>query len=152
MKFERGPDPAPVADSSLDVREIGEEHVDDFGQIAASAYGMTPEAAGFVRGLVERSGCYLYMTFDGDTPAGTGAMVIDGDRAWFEWGASDGDLRCYTVVDGDESQTHLKEDTEPVIEALSHARVEMLHGQAHSADIVGPELVAEKILAFRNET
>ena len=53
---------------------------------------------------------------------------------------------------GEESPAHLKEDTEPVIEALSDARIEMLHGQAHSADIVAPELVAEKILAFRNET
>ena len=89
MKFERGPDPAPAAESSLAVREIGEDHVDEFGRIAASAYGMTPEAAGLVRGLVNRSGFHLYMTFDGDTPAGTGAMVIDGECAWFEWAATD---------------------------------------------------------------
>ena len=89
MKFERGPNPAPAAESDLRVQEIGEEHVDDFGRIAASAYGMTPDAAALVRGLVGRSGFHLYMTFDGDTPAGTGAVIIDGDRAWFEWAATD---------------------------------------------------------------
>ena len=89
MKFERGPDPAPAVESSLEVREIDEEHVDEFGRIATSAYGMTPEAVGLVRGLIDRSGFHLYMTFDGDTPAGTGAMAIDGDSAWFEWAATD---------------------------------------------------------------
>jgi GNAT superfamily N-acetyltransferase len=89
MKFERGPDPAPRAESDLQVREIGEKHVDDFGRIAASAYGMTPEAAALVRGLIDRSGYHLYMTFDGDTPIGTGLLSIDGDRAWFEWAATD---------------------------------------------------------------
>ena len=93
MKFERGPDQAPTAESNLEVREIGAEHVDDFGRIATSAYGMTPEAAGLVRGLIDRPGVHLYMTFDGATPAGTGAMAIDGDRAWFEWAATDPEFR-----------------------------------------------------------
>ncbi len=93
IKFERGPDPAPTAESNLEVREIGEEYVDDFGAIAAAAYGMTPAAALVVRGLVDRPGFHLYMTFEGDTPAGTGAMAIDGDRAWFEWAATDPEFR-----------------------------------------------------------
>ena len=53
---------------------------------------------------------------------------------------------------GEESPDHLKEDTEPVIDALPDAEVEVLAGQAHSADIVAPELVAEKIFAFRDRT
>ena len=89
MKFERGAEPAPPPESDLEVREINQEHVEEFGRIAASAYGMTPEAAGVVRGLIDRPGFHLYMTFDGDSPTGTGAMAIDGDRAWFEWAATD---------------------------------------------------------------
>ena len=88
MKFARGPGPAPRAESSLEVREIGEDHIVPFGEIAASAYGMTPEAASVVRGLLDCSGVHLYMTFDGDQPAGTGALTIDGDRAWFDWAAT----------------------------------------------------------------
>ncbi len=89
MKFERGPDQAPTAESSLEVREIGEEHVDAFGRIAASGFGLTPAAAPLFRGLIDRSGFHLYMTFDGDTPAGTGLVYIDGECAWFDWAATD---------------------------------------------------------------
>lgn len=89
VKFERGPDPAPTAESSLEVREIGEEHVDEFGRIATSGFGLTPEAAPLFRGLVDRSGFHLYVTFDGDVPAGTGLLYVDGDRAWFDWAATD---------------------------------------------------------------
>lgn len=89
MKFERGPDPAPPSGSSLQVREIGEEHVDAFGRIAASGFGLTPEAAALFRGLLDRSDFHLYMTFDEDTPAGTGLVYIDGECAWFDWAATD---------------------------------------------------------------
>ena len=93
MKFERGPDPPPIAASSLEVREIDEEHIDSFGRIAASSYGMTSAAAQLVRGLLDCPGYHLYMNFDGDTPAGTGAMGIDGESAWFEWAATDPEFR-----------------------------------------------------------
>lgn len=93
MKFERGPDPAPTAESSLQVREIGEDHVDDFGRIAASAFGLTADAAPLFRGLIDRSGFRLYMTFAGETPAGTGLVYIDGDCAWLDWAATDPEFR-----------------------------------------------------------
>ncbi len=93
MKFERGPDPAPAAESDLEVREIGEEHVHEFGRIATNAYGLTPDAALSVRGLIDRPGFHLYMTFEGDTPVGTGAMIIDGECAWFELAATDPEFR-----------------------------------------------------------
>lgn len=89
VKFERGPDPAQAAESRLEVREIGEGHLEDFAQIATNAYGLTPEAALLVRGLIDRPGYHLYMTFDGGTPAGTGGMIIDGECAWFELAATD---------------------------------------------------------------
>lgn len=93
MKFERGPDPAPTSESTLEVREISEEHVDDFGRIAASGFGLTPDAASLFRGLIDRPGYHLYMTFDGETPAGTGLLYIDGDYAWFDWAATEPEFR-----------------------------------------------------------
>jgi GNAT superfamily N-acetyltransferase len=93
MKFERGPDLAPAAESSLEVREIGTDHIDEFGRIASSGFGLTPEAAPLFRGLVDRSDFRLYMTFADDTPAGTGLLYIDGDCAWFDWAATDPDYR-----------------------------------------------------------
>lgn len=93
MKFERGPDPAPTAESSLEVREIGAEHVDEFGRIAASGFGLTPAAAPLFRGLIDRPGFHLYMTFDDETPAGTGLVYIDGEHAWVDWAATDPEFR-----------------------------------------------------------
>lgn len=89
MKFERGPGPVPEADSTLEVREIGAEHAPAFGRIAAAAFDLSPGAAALFRGLVGRPGMHLYMSFDGDTPAGTGLLYIDGDHAWTDWGATD---------------------------------------------------------------
>ena len=93
MKFERGPEPAPTAESSLEVRVIDTEHVTEFGRIAASGFGLTPDAAGVFRGLIDRPGFRLYMTFDGETPAGTGLMYVDGDHAWLDWAATDPGFR-----------------------------------------------------------
>ena len=93
VKFERGPDPAPAAASNLEVWEIGTEHVDDFGRIAASGFGLTSEAAPLFRGLIDHPGVRMYMTFDGDTPAGTGLVYIDGEHAWFDWAATDPEFR-----------------------------------------------------------
>lgn len=89
MKFERGPEPAPTADSDLEVREIDEDHVDAFGRIAASGFGLTDAAAPLFRGLVDRPDFHLYMTFEGETPAGTGLLYVHGDRAWFDWASTD---------------------------------------------------------------
>ena len=93
MKFERGPDPVPMPESSLEVREIGTEHVADFGRIVASGFGLTPDAAGLFRGLIDHPGFRMYVTFDGDTPAGTGLMYVDGECAWLDWAATDSEFR-----------------------------------------------------------
>lgn len=89
MKFERGTEPPPEARSDLRVREIDAAHGEDFGRIAAPAFDLSPEAAALFPGLVGRPGFHLYLSFDGDTPAGTGLLYIEGETAWADWGATD---------------------------------------------------------------
>lgn len=89
MKFTRGAEPAPQAETELTVREIGAEHADAFGRIAAAAFDLSPDAAALFPGLAGRDGCHLYMAFDGEQPASTGMLYIDGLDAWFDWGATD---------------------------------------------------------------
>lgn len=89
MKFERGPEPPPQATSTLAVRAIGTQHARDFGRIAAAAFDLTPQSAALFPGLVDRPGYRLYMSFDGDEPAGTGLLYVDGGDAWLDWGATD---------------------------------------------------------------
>ncbi len=89
MKFERGTEVPPAARSDLSVREIDAPHAEAFGRIAAPAFDLAPAAAALLPGLAARPGFRLYMSFDGDTPAGTGLLLIRGKDAWFDWGATD---------------------------------------------------------------
>jgi hypothetical protein len=87
-KFRRGAEPAPDADSDLQVRKIGPEHAFDFGRIATAGFELDEAWIPVLAGLVGREHWHVYMSFDGDTPAGCGAMRIHGGLAWFDWAAT----------------------------------------------------------------
>jgi GNAT superfamily N-acetyltransferase len=87
-KFERGTDPAPEAKTDLKVREIGLEHAQDFGRIAAAGFELDDAWIPVLAELVGRNGWHVYMCFDGDQPAGCGAMRIHDGVAWLDWAAT----------------------------------------------------------------
>ncbi len=87
-KFVRGTEAPPEARSDLEVRPIGAEHAADFGRIATTAFGLSEEWAPVVAGLVGRPGWRIYLSFAGETPAGSGAMRIREGVAWFDWAAT----------------------------------------------------------------
>ncbi len=94
VKFLRNMDaPPPEARSSLDVREIGPEHAMDFARIAAFGFDMAEESEPMIAGLVGRPGWHLFMSFDGDRPAGTGALFVRDGMGWCDWGATHPDFR-----------------------------------------------------------
>lgn len=88
MKFSRGIEAPPEVKTELKVRQIGKEHAIDFGRIAAAGFDITEEAALLIAALVDRPGWYLYMSFAGDTPAGTGTLYVKDDVAWFDWAST----------------------------------------------------------------
>ena len=55
------------------------------------------------------------------------------------------------LLEGSESPESLLADVRLVAETVPNARIEVLEGQAHSADFLAPQLVAEKLLAFLSE-
>ena len=87
-KFERGSNPAPEAKTDLKVREIGLEHAQDFGRIAAAGFELDDAWIPVLAELVGRNGWHVYMCFDGDQPAGCGAMRIHDGVAWLDWAAT----------------------------------------------------------------
>jgi GNAT superfamily N-acetyltransferase len=94
VKFLRNMDgPPPEARSSLDVREIGSEHAPAFARIAAHGFDMAEESEPLIAGLVRRPGWHLFMSFDGDRPAGTGALFARDGMGWCDWGATHPDFR-----------------------------------------------------------
>lgn len=87
-KFKRGAEPAPEARTDLEVREIGTEHSMDFGRIAAGGFEIDDAWIPVLAGLVGRDGWHVYMSFDGDQPAGCGAMRIHEGVGWLDWAAT----------------------------------------------------------------
>ncbi len=93
IKFRRGTEPPLRVTSGFSIRQVGVEHAEDFGRIAGRNLGLSPEGCAWLSGLVHRPRWRLYMTFDGDTPVGTGAMFIDQGMAWLDWAATEAAYR-----------------------------------------------------------
>jgi hypothetical protein len=87
-KFKRGAEPVPAPRSDLEVREIGAEHAREFGRIAAAGFELDDAWIPALAGLVGRDGWRIYMSFDGDQPAGCGAMRIHEGVGWLDWAAT----------------------------------------------------------------
>jgi len=88
MKFVREDLPVARRITALEVREIDREHAGDFGRIASAAFGLGAPAAEILAGLVGRSGWHVFMSFDGTTPVGTGALFVKDGAAWTDWAAT----------------------------------------------------------------
>jgi GNAT superfamily N-acetyltransferase len=115
-KFVRGSQSPPPARSDLEIRRIGAEHAQDFGRIAAAAFELSEHWAPTIAGLVGRPGWRVYLSFDGDVPAGSGAMRIHEGVAWFDWAAtlpefrrrgSQGAIMARRIADAREAGCHL---------------------------------------------
>jgi len=88
MKFVREDLPVAQRITALEVREIDRDHAADFGRIASGAFGLGAPAAEILAGLVGRSGWHVFMSFDGATPVGTGALFVKDGVAWTDWAAT----------------------------------------------------------------
>ena len=88
MKFRREAAAPSEARSDLEIRRIGPEDGLAFGGIVAQGFGLTQTAVPLLAELAGRSSWRLYLSFDGGTPAGAGAMFLHADVAWFDWAAT----------------------------------------------------------------
>jgi GNAT superfamily N-acetyltransferase len=88
MKFTRGREPVGAAVTDLCVRQIGKQDARAFAVIAGTAFGLLPTSRGALATLAESPGWNLYMSFDGDRPAGTGAIFVDGGIGYLDWAAT----------------------------------------------------------------
>lgn len=87
MKFRRSPEPHAAA-TDLTVRQIGPEHGEAFGAIVTAAFELPRFLSEWLAVLPGRESWACYLSFDGDEPAGAGAIHVAGDSAWFTWGAT----------------------------------------------------------------
>jgi len=88
MKFLRHTQAPPKAQTDLQVQRISPEHAEEFGRIAAQCFDFSTAAIPLLEALVERHDWLLYMSFDGGKPTGTGALFVQDDVAYLDWGAT----------------------------------------------------------------
>ena len=88
QKFVRGRDRLGHSSSSLLVRQVGHDHAAAFSVIACDAFDLGDACRPWIERFANSDRWHLFMSFDGDEPAGTGAVFIDGDAAWTDFGAT----------------------------------------------------------------
>jgi hypothetical protein len=93
MKFRSGTPQPKQAATNLRVEKVGLDRSHDFGTIVCGAFGMQPTSVPLLAGIAADDRWHLFVSYDGDTPAGAGALFVEGNAGWLEWGATHPDFR-----------------------------------------------------------
>jgi len=93
MKFSRGPGEVGPVSTGLSIRRIGPENAADFAFIVGDAFDFKPEFKPAIAALVNDPNWHVYMSFEGDTPAGTGALYMRDGVGYLDFGATHPDFR-----------------------------------------------------------
>lgn len=92
-KFHRETAGVERTETSLTIREIGVGERDVFAEAAIAGFGMPSQMATWLSQIVGRDHWHAYVSFEGDTPAGAGALYVDGEFAWIGIGATKPEMR-----------------------------------------------------------
>jgi GNAT superfamily N-acetyltransferase len=87
MKFQRGVAPRQ-AQSDLDVRLVVPDRADDFASVVVGGFGLPEWAKPLAANVVGRPGWSCYVAYDGDAPAGAGALYVHDRVRWLGFGAT----------------------------------------------------------------
>lgn len=88
QKFSREREAVPEPKTDLTIKEIDMDHGAEFAAIVSDAFDLGDAARPWMERVPTRDRWHVFMSFDGETPAGTGALFIDGDTAWTDFGAT----------------------------------------------------------------
>jgi GNAT superfamily N-acetyltransferase len=82
VKWVRGTEPAPAADSALRVEAASRAHAALWGELASRVFGTPPAHASWASRWVGRRGWSHYLAYEGDTPAAVAALYVEDGAAW----------------------------------------------------------------------
>ncbi len=88
MKFIHKGGLAPDSGSDLEVKQIGGEHGQAFGEIVAASFDMGEASIPALAKLPDRENWHIYMGFADGEPAATGALFVDQGVGWCDFGAT----------------------------------------------------------------
>lgn len=94
MEFARASDMLRQPPSELTVREIDVDHAREFANIAGEAFNLSQATRRLVEALVPRPDWHMYMSFHGDSPAGTGALFFRDGVGYLNWAATACKFSC----------------------------------------------------------
>ena len=86
MKFRSDAPSQREAKTDLRIEKIGVERSRDFGKIVCGAFGMLDKSIPLLGGLASDERWHLFVSYDSDQPAGAGALFVDRELGWLEWG------------------------------------------------------------------
>ena len=93
MKFSRGAGDIGPITTDLSIRQIGPEHAADFASIVGNAFDFGIDFRPAIAAVVDNPNWHVYMSFDGNTPAGTGALYMSDGIGYLDFGATHPDFR-----------------------------------------------------------
>jgi GNAT superfamily N-acetyltransferase len=82
MKFRRSVDPLPEPGTALRVEELGGERGAAFGSVVSRGYGMPGFFGDWFGAAAGHPRFRLFLAFDGDEPAGAGALFVGDGIGW----------------------------------------------------------------------
>lgn len=93
VKFSRGRERSPAAATKLEVRSATAADAPALGRIAAAAFDLGPAGEAVITSLVGRPNWHVFMSAWEGQPAGCGALYVEDDIAWLDWGATSPNYR-----------------------------------------------------------
>ena len=93
QKFSRDRATVESRESKLSVKEIHSDPDFAFGRIVCNAFDIGDEGVAWLSKLPARPDWHIFMSFDGDTPAGVGALYIKDGLGWTDFGATAPEFR-----------------------------------------------------------
>jgi hypothetical protein len=87
MRFTRGVGPRQ-ARSDLAVTQVGPDRADHFAAVVTGGFGMPEWTRPLAANIVGRPGWSCYVAYDGDAPAGAGALYLHGEIGWLGFGST----------------------------------------------------------------
>ena len=93
MKFVRGTGEIDAVDTDLSITRIGPESASDFAAIVGNAFDFKPQFQPAIAALANDPDWHLYMSFNGEQPAGTGGLYIKNSVGYLDFGATHPDFR-----------------------------------------------------------
>lgn len=93
QKFRRGKDAVGAVNTDLDIRPIRKDYSQEFASIVCDAFDLGRAAVPWLAELPDRPNWHIFMSFDGDMPAGAGALFVKNGLGWTDWGATAPEFR-----------------------------------------------------------